>query len=83
MDQCSKLLTQVTDDDELKMWYEEIQKEGHPDANDVNGNCWIKLTDISSLVQILATMAWIGWVIHTLLRCIKSPVYKATPLCTL
>ncbi len=56
----SQRAAQVTDDAELVGWYQEIQKEGHPDATDVNGDCWIKLIDISSLVQILATMAWIG-----------------------
>ena len=53
-------MAQVTDDKELVEWYREIREEGHPDAKDVNGDCWIELTDISSLVQILATMAWIG-----------------------
>ena len=58
--QHSKPLLQVKDDDELLKWYQEIQTEGHPDAKDVNGDCWIELKDISSLVHILATMAWVG-----------------------
>ena len=53
-------MLQVKKDDELQKWYHEIQTEGHQDAKDVNGDCWIELKDISSLVQILATMAWIG-----------------------
>ena len=53
-------MLQVTDDYELEGWYREIQEEGHPDAKDVNGDCCFELKDISSLVQILATMAWIG-----------------------
>ena len=57
---CGKHGAQVTDDAELVEWYREIREEGHPDAKDVKGDCWIELKDISSLVQILATMAWIG-----------------------
>ena len=47
---------QVTEDEELLAWYKEAKEEGHPDKLDG----WIQLTDIASLVQILATMAWIG-----------------------
>ena len=41
---------------ELTAWYKEVLEEGHPDKKDG----WIKLTDIPSLVQILATIAWVG-----------------------
>ncbi len=47
---------QVIDDIELSKWYKEIQREGHPDVQDG----WFQLKDIESLVNILATMAWIG-----------------------
>ncbi|KAK9915325.1 hypothetical protein WJX75_007630 [Coccomyxa subellipsoidea] len=50
----------VTDDVELTAWYKEVLEEGHPDKKDG----WIKLTDIPSLVQILATIAWVGSAHH-------------------
>ncbi|CAL8468388.1 g7928 [Coccomyxa elongata] len=50
----------VTDDEELLAWYKEAKEEGHPDKKDG----WIPLTDIASLVQILATIAWIGSAHH-------------------
>jgi hypothetical protein len=46
----------VTDDEELVAWWKEIREEGHPDVKDG----WIELTDLSSLIQILCTIAWIG-----------------------
>ena len=47
---------QVTDDEELMAWYNEIKEKGHPDVKEG----WFELKDIASLVKILATMAWIG-----------------------
>jgi hypothetical protein len=47
---------QVTDDIELSKWYKEIQREGHPDVQ----AGWFPLDNIENLVNILATMAWIG-----------------------
>ncbi len=47
---------QVTDDVELTAWYKEAREEGHPDKKEG----WIELTDTASLVEILATIAWIG-----------------------
>ena len=47
---------QVVKDDELVAWWEEAREMGHPDKKEG----WIDLTDIASLVQILATIAWIG-----------------------
>ncbi|EIE19399.1 Lipoxigenase, partial [Coccomyxa subellipsoidea C-169] len=46
----------VTDDVELTAWYKEAREEGHPDKKEG----WIELTDTASLVEILATIAWIG-----------------------
>ena len=60
---------QVTDDDELKDWYNEIKAKGHPDVKEG----WFKLEDIASLVKILATMAWIG--------CGSKKHYAVTDLC--
>ena len=41
-------------------WYREVREEGHPDIRDG----WIELRDAASLVQILATMAWVGSAHH-------------------
>ncbi len=46
----------MTEDEELLAWYKEIQELGHPDVKEG----WIELTDLASLVQILATIAWVG-----------------------
>lgn len=73
-------MAQVTQDKELVEWYREIREEGHPDAKDVNGDCWIELKDISSLVQILATMAWIGCVLQKQLQPAEDHNSKATLL---
>ena len=40
-------------------WWKEAREVGHADKPGDKG--WIALTDIASLVQILATIAWIGW----------------------
>ena len=48
---------QVVDDEELVAWWKEAREVGHADKPEG----WISLTDIASLVQILATIAWIGW----------------------
>ena len=39
-------------------WWKEAREVGHKDKPGDKG--WIGLTDIASLVQILATIAWIG-----------------------
>ena len=51
---------QVTADDELKDWWEEAREVGHHDKPATEESGWINLADIASLVQILATIAWIG-----------------------
>lgn len=45
---------QVTEDEELKAWYKEVREVGHADKKEG----WIELTDIASLIRILATVAW-------------------------
>ncbi len=44
----------MTEDEELLAWYTEVKEKGHADKKEG----WIELKDISSLVQILATVAW-------------------------
>ena len=46
------------EDEELVAWWKEAREVGHADKAGDKG--WISLIDIASLVQILATIAWIG-----------------------
>lgn len=53
--------TQVTDDPEVKAWYDEAQKKGHPEKT----TGWIELKDIASLARILTIIVWTASAHHS------------------
>eukprot|EP00775_Hariotina_reticulata_P011987 gene11987-12131_t len=51
---------EVTGDDQLLAWWEDIQKAGHPDVS----TGWTELTGKASLVEICCTIAWVASAHH-------------------
>jgi lipoxygenase len=53
-------IVQVTEDEEVMRWYEEVKARGHPDKKEG----WPVLRDIASLRDICVTLAWVASAHH-------------------
>ncbi len=68
-DMCAVDLAKVADDAEIMAWWEDIQKEGHPDKKEG----WPELNTVADLTDILTTIAYNGSAHHAAVNFGASP----------